>query len=69
MKLLLSLRIDLIRTLTAIVFVTGPISTSAHLASAAIRDTAPLISRYKAANASLRANPTFIDLEPSPERP
>lgn len=66
MKLLLSLRIDLIRTLTAIVFVSGPISTSAHLASAANRDTAPLISRCKAANAFPASQPNIYRLPAVP---
>lgn len=65
MKLLLSLRIDLIRTLTAI-FVSGPISTSAHLASAANRDTAPLISRCKAANAFPASQPNIYRLPAVP---
>lgn len=54
----MSLHIDLAPTLALLLFVSGPISVSTHLASAVHRDTAPLIAARQAACVSLRVNPT-----------
>lgn len=69
MKLLMLQRIDLTRTVTQVVFVSGPISMSTHLAFAVNHGTAPLISQCKAANESLRVNLTFMESQLSPVQP